>query len=504
MIQTKSHRKFDVGARQVSVIVCLVCIFTATSRAQQKGARRAGGVNEQRQQNLKVEANTTKINLKVVDEKGVPIEGVIVTPKGFTNTQKNITSAWLHAVHGKPVSAQSDVNGLVTLQYPKVFEKNVETEAVFCDIEHPEYATTSDTIRFFGVSESRSTIVLERGGSLEIKAKNGETGDSVHDFKLLVSSKRIEKYGEKDETADTLRPYKFWWNRRDDGSLSSKRIPPGKTYLRVVYFPEKGPRLYSDVVTYSAKRNTTYRKTIDLRPGVRVEGELDEGVKRPVRNGKIFAYIFPKIPGEIEAEGTRLLEWRESTSIAEDGTFVFESLPRDGRMYVHAFSEGYISTSFHGAFLDRSSQQVPLNDKKRYAVFMEATGQCEVRLTDKNEAALAHADVSVITFLRWGDSRFQILTSMPWFDTADVLKKGHASFATGRRAASRKWAREIGLAGKTNKNGVALLPNVPPGKRWMRFHHVNSTDGGDRDGKYDTFNARIVTGKVTHVQYAIE
>jgi hypothetical protein len=88
-----------------------------------------------------------------------------------------------------------------------------------------------------------------------------------------------------------------------------------------------------------------------MKPGIRLEGRLDDNVPRPVKNGRVLISVRPEgYPAwtnfanadDIWKKYPNVTFWRSCRPIAEDGTFVFESIPPGG-LDVIVHGDGFVS-----------------------------------------------------------------------------------------------------------------------------------------------------------------
>jgi len=90
-----------------------------------------------------------------------------------------------------------------------------------------------------------------------------------------------------------------------------------------------------------------------MKPGIRLEGRIDDAIPRPVKNARVMINVRPKeYPALTIVEdyydldnkyGYRYL-WHSYRPIAEDGSFVFESIP-PGAVDVTVLGDGFVSKS---------------------------------------------------------------------------------------------------------------------------------------------------------------
>ena len=131
------------------------------------------------------------------------------------------------------------------------------------------------------------------------------------------------------------------WSEAADGVVTIQRVDvrseiPSR-FLRIVHIPDDGRAWFSEVYDLQLQKRPI---TIDaeLKPGVRVEGRLDDNVPRPIKNGRVVARIVEAETGWVNGS-----HWDAAADIAADGTFVFESLPPDAELQVTAICDGWVS-----------------------------------------------------------------------------------------------------------------------------------------------------------------
>ena len=135
--------------------------------------------------------------------------------------------------------------------------------------------------------------------------------------------------------------------KQQDGTHQSPTLNPDRRLMRVVDGSDAGqPILFSDVIDiydYMAiDEDGTYDVT--LQPGTRLEGQLSDDVPRPIKNGFVHAAVREGDDHKIAGFNQSGLVWHEYTTINEDGTFVFESLPRNAHAQIFAICEGWQSS----------------------------------------------------------------------------------------------------------------------------------------------------------------
>ncbi|WP_010581867.1 M56 family metallopeptidase [Schlesneria paludicola] len=118
-------------------------------------------------------------------------------------------------------------------------------------------------------------------------------------------------------------------NLTDEGS---------RPFLQLIQFPEQGTTWFSDVIDLKHLAGNPISLDLTLKRGVRLEGRLADDVPRPVKNGKIQGKIVPLVG--IDSQRTA---WSVAAKIAEDGTFVLDSLPPHQTLQLIALCDGWNS-----------------------------------------------------------------------------------------------------------------------------------------------------------------
>lgn len=135
------------------------------------------------------------------------------------------------------------------------------------------------------------------------------------------------------------------------GYFESPIVGLERRWMRVVDGSSDGPLKFSELIDVSNPRSIDDGSIVAvLRPGIRLEGRLDDSVPRPIKTGFVELYIR-------ESEGHRIphrdkddnllrasgWSWQDTARIEEDGTFQFESLPAGGHVQLFALVDGYQS-----------------------------------------------------------------------------------------------------------------------------------------------------------------
>jgi beta-lactamase regulating signal transducer with metallopeptidase domain len=266
--------------------------------------------------NISTTVEFKKVLVVVQDEDGKPIEGATVSPEGFR--VKGIHGAdaygWNKKLFGMPVAAVTGPDGMAMVQYPVMgipVEKEL-TGALFFSVTHPEYATVR--VQTYYVDQPEKPIQLTRGIQLEVSAYFGSNHQPVTDLVPNLNEEGII------QTND--------WQKLDDGGLAFHKMSPGGHILQLMGRLPSGEIVYSEAFAFTAapeKESTTsfslmpharpnfpaekvkeqtqlvdpfntnglnftlsgkvIHIDMNMQPGIRLEGRLDDNVPRPVKNG---------------------------------------------------------------------------------------------------------------------------------------------------------------------------------------------------------------------------
>lgn len=112
--------------------------------------------------------------------------------------------------------------------------------------------------------------------------------------------------------------------------------------MRVIDANGDGPIRFSELIdVYQPDAHDDQGNILaTLRPGVRLEGKLDDSIPRPVSGGCVELFIKQGDQYRIEEQGWT---WQDTETINPDGTFTFESLPPGGIVQLVAIVNGYQS-----------------------------------------------------------------------------------------------------------------------------------------------------------------
>ena len=133
------------------------------------------------------------------------------------------------------------------------------------------------------------------------------------------------------------------FEKQEDGSHLSPSLSPDRRWMWLVDGSNKDqPILFSDLIDLDDDKVVDDKGVVNaqLKIGSRLEGVLGDEVPRPIKNGFVHVIV---CDGEKHQIGS--LVWHEHARIKPDGTFVFESLPRDTHAQIFVICEGWQSKS---------------------------------------------------------------------------------------------------------------------------------------------------------------
>jgi hypothetical protein len=129
------------------------------------------------------------------------------------------------------------------------------------------------------------------------------------------------------------------------------RMSPAKHFLHLTGRLSSGEIVYSDGFAFFGEQSEVHRYAIELKPGIRVEGRLDQRIERPIKNGWVQLSVHSneantndKLRRIMPVAAGNTGFWWSYRPIADDGSFVFETVPQ-GELKVIAYGEGFISAN---------------------------------------------------------------------------------------------------------------------------------------------------------------
>jgi beta-lactamase regulating signal transducer with metallopeptidase domain len=399
----------------------------------------------------------------VQDEEGKPIEGATVLPDGFRVKGTHAASpmsaySWNEKLFGPPVKATTDREGKTYVKYPVEGipeEKEITGKLIF-SVSHPEFATVR--LQSYSLDSPEAPIHLTRGIHLEVSGYFGGGHQPVTELVPNLSE-------------EGLRPED--WQKKENGVFAFHKLSPGGHLLQLMGRLPTGEIGYSESYAFNAEKGKESVVSLEMKPGIRLEGRLDDRVPRPVKNGRVLisvrpkefpAWVVPEDIGDVFKEYGDFDFWRSYRPIAGDGSFVFESIP-PGEVDVIVLGDGFVSKSIgqvknriNGTLVDGPVIGIPqpfalAAPTTKIEVVTEATATLELTAKTKRgkpvEGAAVYVNPNVLRMSRiFGEMRHS--SEEPFRELAPITNLYSAT---------------------TDKNGVAIIRNVPAINRFVQVFH---------------------------------
>lgn len=283
---------------------------------------------------------TATILVTVQDENGRPIEGATLTPYGLRARGEPLRRTgygWMPERHGPVLKVVTAHDGQARITYPVAIvpAEKIFTGEISFAVDHAQFAQARVTD--YPVEGTAKPIVLKRGIPLRVAGHFGASRQPVADIAPHLVGTPLDARPED-------------WQHEPDGSLTWKRMTSGKHYLYLAGRLPTGEIVYSDGVAFFGAQREAHELSLELKPGIRVEGRLDARVARPIKNGWVQLSVHDdeadtrdvrhQFPGPHGNTGI----WFSYRPVDADGRFVFDSVPA-GELKVIAHGDGFISTN---------------------------------------------------------------------------------------------------------------------------------------------------------------
>jgi hypothetical protein len=428
------------------VVVAVVTLFAAILRADEPAAE-ADKSGDQR----------TK-RIRVVNQKGEPVGGATVIP--WAVRSKRGHGMWRTGPNydQEPPKITTDNEGRGQFSFPVLLDsdKTFPPMAFTCSVAHPDYAgsTYNDVPVENDAYKGESTIEVRQGAAIEITP-----------FADHVNINPAQVYAVWSASAPDQERNKV--NER--GAIQLPHLPAGKELLQIVYLPDDGGVMYSDVKKIELHDGDHHQLRFELKPAVRVEGRLEGPVERPMKEGRAIGEV---ILWDEEVQGT--LQWRAAATMRIDGSFVFESLPR-GDLQVIAVCPGAMADDGEtpafardhekqqGASFFCRPQVFKLQEETtRVVVKMVKTADCLVHVVGPDNAAVAGAKCGFWPNVGWWRGGSQVY-GRPFYSTIDLLKD------PSLRELFRR--PDYAYSAETDAEGQALIKNLPAKANQLGVYH---------------------------------
>ena len=220
-------------------------------------------------------------------------------------------------------------------------------------------------------------------------------------------------------------------------------------------------------------------RNLQMRSGAVVQGKLSDNVPRPVKDGYVIATSVPLPAGESWAEENPSLGWHDWVEVNEDGTFVFESLPRAGEVQLIAVCDGAVSTTtvpdarsfVMGQLFDVVQDQVEV------VLEMEPTGSLEVKVKTLDDKPVTDAQIS-----SWPNQRYyKGGSTLLGGRFRSVTQIRHQLLPAEKRTPIVYEHPKYSYQKKLDDKGTAILTGIPLQKNYslyLRHDQLTLTDSG--------------------------
>ncbi|MEM9799078.1 MAG: hypothetical protein AAGA20_02065 [Planctomycetota bacterium] len=259
----------------------------------------------------------SELKLKVIDPDGAAVEGAVVSISGMRSSAQ--PGAWISYYRGTPPKGTTDANGEVSLEHVVWVDQDGLVSGVDLNVEHPDFVP----FRNSSFQLDTKVVELQRGATVVVTGWHGDPSNTITDIQI-----QLDQRASLGMSA---------WKPQPDGRLSTSRLTPGLHLLAIAYEDEELGTLRS--APHQFTLGTVGWETIhlELLDPMRLEGELDPRVPRPVEDG--FVRIVIRSGG---LEGVPVLTRTLDVEVESDGSFVVEDV-RPGQAFIVAIAGGWAS-----------------------------------------------------------------------------------------------------------------------------------------------------------------
>lgn len=396
---------------------------------------------------------TGTVNIKVVDEARKPVAGVKIQPNGLRTKIDPVTWwGWSlnQAIPVPTTPAVTNADGIASIVYPKYIGVKLEAGAITFNATHPEYCPAAS--QGYAV-DGNDKLVLKKGATLKVVGYVSSKANTVP-VKVQVTDAEVQM----DDSA---------WQDAGNNVQVTHQLPAGKHYVRLIQLPQDAPPRFSEAVKLETEAGREYTLQLEIRPGVRVEGNLDTSVPRPVRDGWIIGDASPAerdMDKNIQAysEWIRIVpNWYVQVPIAEDGTFVLPSVPAGGLQLV-GMCEGYLSKSpalWHSPGMFNPQAFPASGQAAQVELKMEPSATCEIHVVNEQGQPVEGAKVAF--WPNYGINGRATILAPSCASSEDILRgKAKDSIAI--------FYRPTPYQATTNTEGIATVKGLPGMKETFR------------------------------------
>lgn len=376
------------------------------------------------------------IIVRVVNEMGQAVRNAKLTPTGLRVPNDGSWYSWDESNETLPPPREyiTDSSGSVAIEYPKFVMERRATGVIIVHASHGDFVDNDTELQVAAVNP---TVVVKRGGRVEIAARLASGKLPAGNLYAIDG-----RWGTQQ------------WELTAGGKLRSPALATEKTTIRIANCPENGPTQFSRLITVTPKLENVQSFDVELELGTRLVGQLDDSVPRPVVGGHVVAQV----------EASLGNGWADWTEIKEDGTFAFESLPRDEGEVVQLIGicEGYVSTP-PGGWKDETAKTAVQtanlgSDEVRHTLTMAPTAKAILKFQNKAGKPIAGVKAAFYPNVSWRSGGSSIV-AYPKFSSRELLLSGKAP----------QWGltQDYPYESTSDSSGVVTLLNLPPDQQCM-------------------------------------
>ena len=338
------------------------------------------------QDNAQPDPESQTLKVKVVDQEGEAVGGVILKPTRFQYEQDPTSNLYV-----KQPSVETDDEGEASLVFP-VGDKGLISK-VYLRVEHDSFLPRSASA---DIMDDPVRITLIRGVRI---ATSG----------LDPVTKKPIKSGLH---AMTNRNGLVDWQIKSNGTLVSPIIDKEETCLRLVQLDKGKPIRFSKLIDiFAGEKNRLLFSDVEMVDAVTVTGKLGDEVPRPVKSGMINCCVVSASQHEQDPTGVSW-NWRAFSELNPDGTFTLEGIPADSVLQVHCACKGWankppsmaqILAEFPKDANKNSSAPLPQifqigKQDTEITVAMQPLGSVTVKVFDQDDRPISKARASLTVF----------------------------------------------------------------------------------------------------------
>jgi beta-lactamase regulating signal transducer with metallopeptidase domain len=415
---------------------------------------------------------TEAVLITVQDEDGRPIEGATISPDGLRAKGDDLRGShhgWRPQLHGPAEKAITDREGKARVEYPLAInaEEKLLTGAISFAVDHPKFSGARFTD--FQVDGTGKALQMKRGIPIRITGYFGAGRERVTN---IVPNLIGEPQGVRPEE----------WIHEGNGALAWRRMSPGKHFLHVAGRLASGEMVYSDGVVFFGEQRDSHEFTLEMKPGVRVEGVIDKKVARPIKNGWVQLSVHSddanirQLPVFLPKTSGNTGFWWSYRSIADDGSFVFESVP-PGDLKVIAYGDGFVSANGEVELAPSRYVAVPPSEPvRRVTRGVPQSFACVQPVTPIEVVTEATATLKVIAKINGkpvAGATVHVSPSVIQMPTGSRVfgGGGSSSEASFRHLPPLPEPRPMYIV-STDKNGIAVLRNLPAFTQFWGLEHA--------------------------------